>query len=188
MSMNNRTQEILEIIKQNHTRKELSVLLDEYHESDIADVLELLSKEERQKLYKSFSIDRLSEIFAYLEDATEYFEEIEIEKEFNPYKLIYEQLKEEYGLYENGLDYAHAKDLNMFIIHFNGKVLLVPDKLEVTCYGYGDIYSHAFQNVLKFGPLTYIEELKTFEDYKKHLDKLIHEYKVSTIQMLSKYN
>lgn len=114
--------------------------------------------------------------------------EIEIEKEFNPYKLIYEQLKEEYGLYENGLDYAHAKDLNMFMIHFNGKALLVPDKLEVTCYGYGDLYSHAFQNVLKFGPLTYIEELKTFEDYKKHLDKLIHEYKVSTIQMLSKYN
>lgn len=114
--------------------------------------------------------------------------EIEIEKEFNPYKLIYEQLKEEYGLHENGLDYAHAKDLNMFMIHFNGKALLVPYKLEVTCYGYGDIYSHAFQNVLKFGPLTYIEELKTFEDFKKHLDKLIHEYKVSTIQMLSKYN
>lgn len=114
---------------------------------------------------------------------------IEIEKEFNPYKLIYEQLKEEYGLYENGLDYAHAKDLNMFMIHFNGKDLLVPEKLEVTCFGYGGLYySYAYQNVLKFGPLTYIEELKTFEDYKNHLDKLIHEYKVSTIQMLSKYN
>lgn len=78
--MSERVQEILSIIRQNHTRKELAVLLDDYHESDIADVLEFLSSEERQKLYKSFSLDRMSDIFAYLEDATEYLKELEIHK------------------------------------------------------------------------------------------------------------
>lgn len=80
MSSNNRVQEIFEIIKQNHTRKELTEILDDYHVSDIADVLELLSKEERRRLYKSLSLDRLSDMFSYVEDATEYFEEMEIRK------------------------------------------------------------------------------------------------------------
>ena len=80
MSSNNRVQEIFEIIKQNHTRKELTKILDDYHVSDIADVLEMLSKEERERLYKSLPLDRLSDMFSYVEDATEYFEEMEIRK------------------------------------------------------------------------------------------------------------
>ena len=80
MSSNNRVQEIFEIIKQNYTRKELTEILDDYHVSDIADVLEMLSKDERRRLYKSLSLDRLSDMFSYIEDATEYFEEMEIRK------------------------------------------------------------------------------------------------------------
>ena len=71
MSSNNRVQEIFEIIKQNYTRKELTEILDDYHVSDIADVLEMLSKDERRQLYKSLSLDRLSDMFSYIEDATE---------------------------------------------------------------------------------------------------------------------
>lgn len=80
MSLNNRSQEILNIIKENHPRKELTTILDDYHESDIADVLEFLSQEERQKLYKALSLDRLSDIFSYSDDATKYFKEMEIRK------------------------------------------------------------------------------------------------------------
>lgn len=50
MQTNNRTQEIYDIIKLNYDRKELAIILDDYHESDIANVLELLTQEERQKL------------------------------------------------------------------------------------------------------------------------------------------
>ena len=49
MQQNNRTTEIYDIIKANHTRKELATILDDYHESDIAGVLDLLTKEERQQ-------------------------------------------------------------------------------------------------------------------------------------------
>ena len=44
------------------------------------DVLEFLSQEERQKLYKALSLDRLSDIFSYSDDATKYFKEMEIRK------------------------------------------------------------------------------------------------------------
>ncbi len=80
MKSNSRIQEILSIIKNNHTTKELAVILDDYHKNDIADVLEFLSKEERQILYQSLSIDRMSDIFSCLDDATEYFEEMGIKK------------------------------------------------------------------------------------------------------------
>lgn len=80
MTIQNRKQEILEIIRQNHTDKELAIILDDYHQNDIADVLELLSQDERQKLYKALSLDRLSDIFACFDDATKYFEEIGINK------------------------------------------------------------------------------------------------------------
>ena len=76
MQQNNRTTEIYDIIKANHTRKELATILDDYHESDIASVLDLLTKEERQQLYKSLTLDRMSDIFSYLDDATKYFEEM----------------------------------------------------------------------------------------------------------------
>ena len=80
MQHNNRIEEILEIIKKGHETKELTVILNDYHESDIAGVLELLTKEERQYLYKSLSLDRMSDVFSYLDDATTYFEEMEIRK------------------------------------------------------------------------------------------------------------
>ena len=54
-------------------------MLEEYHENDIAEALEFLTKEERKALYDAWGIERVSEIFAYLEDATIYFEELGLE-------------------------------------------------------------------------------------------------------------
>lgn len=74
---------IREIVELVHTRKNFESLLEaleSYHENDIAEALEFLTKEERIALYTALGIERVSEVFAYLEDATEYFEEIELEK------------------------------------------------------------------------------------------------------------
>ena len=48
----------------------------QYHESDIADALEELSKDERLELYRILGDDIVSEIFAYLEDVEDYIEEL----------------------------------------------------------------------------------------------------------------
>lgn len=47
-----------------------------YHESDIADALMQLDKQERLKLYRILGKDRMAEIFSYLDDVETYIEEI----------------------------------------------------------------------------------------------------------------
>ena len=76
----NYVEEIVTLIT---TEKDLSALkeqLGDYHESDVADALPLLTKQDRLKLYKLLSDETVSEIFAYLEDPQEYFEELSTEK------------------------------------------------------------------------------------------------------------
>lgn len=72
--------EIVALIHERSDTQNLLEALESYHENDIAEALELLSKEERIALYNALGIERVSEIFAYLEDASSYFEEIELEK------------------------------------------------------------------------------------------------------------
>ncbi|MBQ7487208.1 MAG: magnesium transporter [Clostridia bacterium] len=54
--------------------------LEDYHANDIADVLPLLTTDERIRLYKLLGEDEVSEVFAYLEDPAEYISELDIEK------------------------------------------------------------------------------------------------------------
>jgi len=68
--------EILELLDGNLTDAELLDKLSDYHESDIAEVLPTLSKEERLKLYKILGNERVSEIFAYLDDVEEFIGEL----------------------------------------------------------------------------------------------------------------
>lgn len=71
-----------EIVKLIHETKDVESLLDvleSYHENDIADALEFLDKEERVALYAALGTERVSEIFAYLEDAALYLEELGLE-------------------------------------------------------------------------------------------------------------
>ncbi len=51
----------------------------QYHESDIADALVNLSKEQRLKLYRLLDKEIVSEIFAYLDNVAEYLEELDQE-------------------------------------------------------------------------------------------------------------
>ena len=54
--------------------------LEDYHANDIADVLPMLTADERSQLYKLLGEDEVSEVFAYLEDPAEYISELDIEK------------------------------------------------------------------------------------------------------------
>lgn len=80
LTNSNYIEEIVSIIQSETNPKKLSEQLSNYHDNDIANSLERLSQIERKKLYKTLGIEKTSEIFAYLEDATSYLEEIELEK------------------------------------------------------------------------------------------------------------
>lgn len=72
-------QELARIIKSDAPDTVKLEQIDDYHENDIAAVLEDLGVEERKKLYQLLGIERLSEIFAYLEDPREFVEELDPE-------------------------------------------------------------------------------------------------------------
>ena len=57
MEQNELLIEILELIRSEKSNKEIKEQLDEYHESDIADVVPLLSDEERGRLFKQFVLE-----------------------------------------------------------------------------------------------------------------------------------
>ena len=73
-------QELVDIIRSGElTPDEKLEKLADYHYNDIANVLERLSPEERSRLYHLLGADEVSEIFAYLDDASTYLEELSID-------------------------------------------------------------------------------------------------------------
>lgn len=75
----NYVDEIVKLIQSARNPGIFLEIYDTYHDNDIAEALEFLSKEERTALYNALGTERISEIFAYLEDAAPYFEEVELE-------------------------------------------------------------------------------------------------------------
>ena len=72
-------EELLAILRSPLAKEELREQLRDYHEKDIADAFEELTKEERQKLYGILGAEYISEIFAYLEEPDTYFAELNLE-------------------------------------------------------------------------------------------------------------
>ena len=80
--LNNVLLELRELIIKiiNETDKiEYIELLENYHDSDIADVLETLSEEERLLIYEILGTEKTSEIVAYYDNVEEFINEIEPE-------------------------------------------------------------------------------------------------------------
>ena len=73
-------EELLGLLRGQGTLAEKQELLSDYHDSDIADVLEQLTPEERGRLYRLLGDERISDVFAYLEDVSVYIEELSAEK------------------------------------------------------------------------------------------------------------
>ena len=71
--------EIIDIIRGNEPAYVKKEKLNDYHENDIASVLEDLDVNERRRLYALLGLDRVSEIFAYLDDPEEFIEELDNE-------------------------------------------------------------------------------------------------------------
>ncbi len=74
----NYAEELLKIIQSPLKNEVLLDRLNDYHERDIADALELLSPQQRKKLYPVLGAKRLAEIFSYLETPTQYLSELNV--------------------------------------------------------------------------------------------------------------
>ena len=72
--------EILAIIRGDYESDKLKELLEEYHDNDVASVLEEdLTPEERDRLLDAIGTEEMSDIVPFLEDAGEYISELEAE-------------------------------------------------------------------------------------------------------------
>lgn len=80
MQKKNYQQEILALIHSGLPKAELAEKLSDYHENDLADALTTLSPKERQALYPVLGVERLAEIFSYLDDAEPYLKELPSDK------------------------------------------------------------------------------------------------------------
>ena len=68
--------EIIALINSDLPAQELKKRLTDYHENDIADAITMVDVDTRKNLYDLLGVETVSEIFTYLEDVSDYLEEI----------------------------------------------------------------------------------------------------------------
>ncbi|MDE7030568.1 MAG: magnesium transporter [Lachnospiraceae bacterium] len=73
-------QELVTLIRDVENRDRLAQELTNYHDNDISNALDELDERERRVLYHILDDERISEIFAYLEDPGTYLRELELER------------------------------------------------------------------------------------------------------------
>lgn len=79
LNENNFLNEILTILRSGADSKTLNDRLSDYHDNDIAEAFEQLNENERKSLYPVLGVERISEIFSYIEDPDEYLRELGID-------------------------------------------------------------------------------------------------------------
>ena len=72
--------EILEIMHGSFSEEDMLERISDYHENDIASSFEVLTRDERERLYRILDAEQLSDIFEYLDNAEIYFEELNARK------------------------------------------------------------------------------------------------------------
>lgn len=80
--------EIAELIRSNLTPKSMQEKLSSYHENDIAAALELLTKNERTKLYQILNSEALADILEYSDHIAEYVQELSIRKKVDVFSRM----------------------------------------------------------------------------------------------------
>lgn len=73
-------EQIVEIIRSGYSKDELLERLSDYHENDIAQSLEYLTKDERVALYNTLGMEWVSGIIPYIENPEEYIDELGVDK------------------------------------------------------------------------------------------------------------
>ncbi|HCJ07133.1 MAG TPA: magnesium transporter [Lachnospiraceae bacterium] len=77
---NQYVEELIAIIRSGLPEKELLDRISDYHDNDIAEAITQIKPEERKRLYPILGVERVADIFSYIEDAEVYFNELPIEK------------------------------------------------------------------------------------------------------------
>ena len=72
--------ELEQIMRSNVSPRVLKDRISDYHENDIASSFEVLTRDERERLYRILDAEQLSDIFEYLDNAEIYFEELNARK------------------------------------------------------------------------------------------------------------
>lgn len=72
--------ELIRLIRSGTVGDALAAKLDNYHDNDISNALDELTAGERKILYHTLGDERVSEIFAYLDDPGKYLGELELER------------------------------------------------------------------------------------------------------------
>lgn len=70
--------ELVTLIRDADNRDKLAEELTNYHDNDISNALDVLDENERKVLYRILDDERISEVFAYLEDPGKYLGELEL--------------------------------------------------------------------------------------------------------------
>jgi magnesium transporter len=73
-------EQLVQLLAEDISAEELEKIITDYHACDIADALEKLTHDQREKIYSVVNDEELAEIFAYLEDVGQYIEELPIER------------------------------------------------------------------------------------------------------------
>lgn len=73
------TEELTALLLSKRNITDLRQELEDYHDGDLADLLEQLEPADRRRLYRILGKDRMSDVFAYLEDVGTYIDELDAE-------------------------------------------------------------------------------------------------------------
>ena len=79
--MQNYMDELFQLMKSDLPDEQIAEQLENYHEKDIATVLEMLDQQRRVRLYHILGKERVSEVFTYLSDVGKYLKELPIEND-----------------------------------------------------------------------------------------------------------
>ncbi|MGN0483152.1 MAG: magnesium transporter [Lachnospiraceae bacterium] len=72
--------ELIAIVRSKESDEVIRDRLTDYHDNDIADILDDLTMEERRKLYRILGSEEVSEVFTYVDDIGKFIQELEPEK------------------------------------------------------------------------------------------------------------
>ena len=73
------TEELIALLRSRRTIADLRDEMENYHDSDLADLLEQLSPVDRRRLYRILGLDRTGDVFSYLDNPGVYIEELDAE-------------------------------------------------------------------------------------------------------------
>ncbi len=73
------TEELTALLRSRQPIAELRQAMEDYHDSDLADLLEQLHGSDRRRFYRILGIERVSDVFTYLEEPAPYLEELDVE-------------------------------------------------------------------------------------------------------------